>query len=203
MISKVFKMQLRSGRKIVKRSAEVQKNKLAEVPPPIPAANLSKKNPRTASPIHDVFRLLDNYNNILIALEAKYTNLEKNFRGSQCTEIKLIEDTLFRLDHECTMEAARIYAEMFNVKNEYFDVISEGVHPFMLIGMVFKNGEIYDTFNNYKHTYLQKATKHNIKDELANVERTIDILLNEIDIFDNKYSDYISNRDILHRLYKL
>jgi hypothetical protein len=195
-------MQLRSGRYVIapqsqKTATETNKpdnNKPAtetNKPPTTPLTMLAN-----VAVVRSIFNLLDKYNNLIKDHEINYMKLCEILPNDSVREnrIKNLENTWI-------LDNARIRTEMVSIVKENFDMISEVVPPFMLYGIVMDARNIYDKFNAYKHEYPMIEKHFKMKNSVDDVDRVLDILLNEIDDFDEQFTEFIVGSAAQSRLY--
>lgn len=201
-------MQLRSGRSVI---APCNSSAPPAIPPvlpavlppvpvykPTPSDMVSSYKPLTSSEhiVRYIFTLLDKYNTLTKDNDTKYMQLCANIPNDHVKEnrIKNIE-TLW------IIENVRIRTEMVSIMNENFDIISSVLPPFMLYGIVTDARYIHDKFNEYKTMFPTIASKYGSDYTVADIDRVINILLDEIDNFDDKFTEFIVSSYAQSRLY--
>lgn len=187
-------MQLRSGRSVnmcVKVLAPIPVSAPSPLPTPVP---IYKPTPRDLvssykpiSPdehiVRYIFTLLDKYHNLV---KENLDIYEKLCADSACSE-----DYLKNAEYSTIIENSRIRTEMLSIVNENFDIISATLPPFMLYGMVIDVRVMYDKLSIYKNEISDTAAKQNMNVSVEEFNRALDIFLEEIDKFDEQFTEFI------------
>lgn len=193
LLISLSKMQLRSGRYILSNTVDTKTSSINTPPPvpiykPTPSDVVSSYKPASPSEpiVRYIFTLLDKYNNLTKNNDAKHIQLCANIPTNN-----LKEQYIRNLENIWMIENARIRTEMVSILNENFDVISAVLPPFMLYGIVMDTRYIHDNFNAYKNEFHIITSNYHTQYSVTDVDRIINILLDEIDEFDNKFTQFI------------
>lgn len=173
-------MQLRSGRHLAAPPLYTDCNNLELV--------ITEPTFDAKASVRSLFALLNKYNLLCKENDMKYKELCLSVPKNDYREWETI---VKNLEHNCIMEKVRLRTEMVSMLNDYFDIISQVVPHMMLYGLVVDARDVYNKYNEYRNTYLKNWVNYEINQSVYDVKRIIDILLDDIDVFDNKFTEFM------------